>query len=191
MDSAAGDGRFREAIIVGPENAGGARIAEYTQTVDAMNGGGNGDAYLRMLVEELKPKVDSELRTKPGREDTVLIGSSLGGLISSYAGVHHSDTFGVIGAMSPSTWWDNRVLLRQVASTTTPRPIRVYVDSGDSGPSNDDVTDTADLAAAYRALGYQDGSTLLYVVQPGATHTESAWASRLPTAFEFLLGPAR
>ncbi|MDP3155959.1 MAG: alpha/beta hydrolase-fold protein [Archangium sp.] len=191
MDTAANDGRFREAIVVGAENAGGARISEYTPTSDPMYGGGNGDLYLRMLVEELKPRVDAELRTKPSREDTVLIGSSLGGLISSHAGVRKADTFGLIGAMSPSVWWDSRVLLTTVSQTTTPRPIRVYVDSGDSGNSNDGVTDTRELAAAYRTLGYVEGSTLKHVVQPGATHTESAWASRLPGALEFLLGPGR
>ncbi|MDP1825060.1 MAG: alpha/beta hydrolase-fold protein [Archangium sp.] len=191
MDSAAGDGRFREAIVVGPENAGAARIAEYTPTADPMYGGGNGDLYLRMLVEELKPRVDAELRTLPGREDTVLIGSSLGGLISSHAGVRKPETFGLIGAMSPSVWWDSRVLLTILPQTGATRPLRVYVDSGDSGGSNDGMADTADLAAAYRVLGYVDGTTLKYVVQPGATHTESAWASRLPGALEFLLGPGR
>jgi predicted alpha/beta superfamily hydrolase len=191
MDSGAGTARFREAIIVGVENAGGARISEYTPSVDAQYGGGNGELYLRMLVEELKPRVDAELRTKPGRDDTVLIGSSLGGLISSHAGVRKASTFGFIGAMSPSVWWDNRVLLTTVAQTSATRPIRVYVDSGDSGNSNDGVSDTRDLAAAYRTLGYVDGTTLKHVVQPGATHTESAWASRLPGALEFLLGPGR
>lgn len=191
MDAAANDGRFREAIVVGAENAGGARISEYTPTADPMYGGGNGELYLRMLVEELKPRVDAELRTKPSREDTVLIGSSLGGLISSHAGVRKADTFGLIGAMSPSVWWDNRVLLTTVSQTSTSRPIRVYLDSGDSGNSNDGVSDTRDLAAAYRALGYAEGSTLKHVVQPGATHTEAAWASRLPGALEFLLGPGR
>ena len=188
LDSAAGTGRFREAIIVGPENAGAARISEYTPTADPMYGGGNGDLYLRMMVEELKPKVDAELRTLPGREDTMLIGSSLGGLISSYAGVRKAETYGLVGAMSPSAWWNTRVLLTFVAQTGTVRPLRVYVDSGDD---NDGMADTVDLAAAYRALGYADGSTLKYVLQPGGAHTESAWASRLPGAFEFLLGPGR
>lgn len=188
MDTAANTGSFREAIVVGINNAGGARIAEYTPTADAMYGGGNGDAYLRFVIEELKPRVDAELRTKPGREDTVLIGSSLGGLISSYAGVKRADVFGHIGAMSPSVWWDERVLLTEVAQSPATRPLRVYVDSGDSGPSNDGVTDTRALVAAYRALGYVDGATLKHVEQAGATHTESAWASRLPGALEFLLG---
>ena len=153
--------------------------------------GGRGDLYLRMLVEELKPRVDAELRTKPGRADTVIIGSSLGGLISAWAGVHQAPTYGLVGVMSPSTWWDGSMIIPAVQGSGMPRPIRVYVDSGDSGPSNDDVTETASLAVAYRSLGYVDGVTLKYVVQAGATHTESAWASRLPGALEFLLGPGR
>ena len=189
MDSAAGDARFREAIVVGPNNNAN-RIPEYTPTMDTMYGGGNGDLYLRMLVEELKPKVDAELRTRPGREDTLLIGSSLGGLITSYAGVRKADTFGFIGVMSPSVWWDNRVLLTFVGQTSATRPVRVYVDCGDNEATNV-VTDTTDLVLAYRALGYVDDSTLKYVVQPGAAHTESAWASRLPGALQFLLGPGR
>lgn len=190
MNAAANDGRFREAIVVGVNNTND-RLSEYTPTSDPMYGGGRGDLYLRMLVEEVKPRVDAELRTLPGREDTVLAGSSLGGLISSYAGVRHAGTFGVIGAFSPSTWWGGRVLLTLVAQTGAVRPARVYVDSGDSGPSNDDVTNTAELAAAYRSLGYRDGLTLKYVVEPGATHTESAWAGRLAAALDFMLGPGR
>ncbi|PZR05111.1 MAG: esterase [Archangium gephyra] len=187
MNAAANDGRFREAIVIGVDNTGSSRIDEYTPTADPMYGGGKGELYLRFLVEELKPRVDSELRTKTGREDTVLIGSSLGGLISSYAGVKRADVFANIGAMSPSVWWNGRVLLTLVSQSPSSRPTRVYVDSGDSGPSNDGVVDTRELVSTYRALGYTDG--LKHVEQAGATHTEAAWASRLPGALEFLLGP--
>jgi predicted alpha/beta superfamily hydrolase len=191
VDEAAGTGRFPEVIVVGPANAGAARLAEYTPTADPQYGGGRGALYLRMLTEELKPLVDRELRTRPGRESTALLGSSLGGLISAWAGVVRPDVFGLVGAMSPSTWWDNRALLGLVASTGAARPLRVYVDSGDAGPSSDDVANTRELANAYRALGYVDGVNFTYVVQPGATHTEAAWAARLPGALEALLGPGR
>jgi predicted alpha/beta superfamily hydrolase len=189
VDAAAESGAFAEAIIIGPENTAD-RIAEYTPTADPQYGGGKGMLYLRMLAEELKPKVDGELRTIPDREHTVILGSSLGGLISSYAGTVKADTFGLVGAMSPSTWWDNKVLLTKVAmSPATPRPLRVYIDSGDSGTSNDDKDNTALLAQAYRTLGYSDGTTLKYVVQPGATHSEVYWSQRLPEALKFLVGP--
>src|SRR5262245_49785410 len=46
-----------EALVVGIENAGDARVAEYTMTQ------GRGADYLRFLVETVKPAVDSEFRT--------------------------------------------------------------------------------------------------------------------------------
>jgi len=191
MDTGANDGTIAEAIIIGPENTA-ARMDEYTPVADPMYMGGKGDSYLTMLITELKPKIDSEMRTIPDREHTAILGSSLGGLISAYAGVTHADTYGLVGVMSPSTWWDNDWLIGDVASTkATPRPIKVYVDSGDSGASNDDVTETKTLADQYRTLGYKDGTSFDYVVQAGGQHNEVYWAQRLPGALAFLLGPAR
>jgi len=193
IDGAAESGAFREAVVVGMDNTSN-RMGEYTPTTDPTTpGGGQGNDYLRAIISELKPQIDAKFRVLKGRQDTVMIGSSLGGLISSWAGTTHADVFGLIGALSPSTWWGSRVLISQVGSTSgaLARPIRVYVDSGDSGPSNDDMTNTADLAATYRKIGYVDGSTLDYLVQAGASHNEVYWAQRLPGALTFLLGPGR
>lgn len=192
MNRTANDGFIAEAIVVGPENTA-ARIDEYTPTSTMQYGGGQGATYLRFLVDELKPAVDREYRTRPGRESTVVIGSSLGGLISTYAGVQKPEVFGNVGAMSPSTWWDNRWILGSVAGLRAAplRPLKVYVDSGNAGTSMDDVTNTADLAQAWRDRGYADEVTLKYVVQNGASHNETYWAQRLPVALRFLLGPGR
>ncbi|MBX7098937.1 MAG: alpha/beta hydrolase [Myxococcaceae bacterium] len=190
LDQGAEDGTIREAIVVGPENTAD-RIGEYTPTASASYpGSGKGDRYLRFLVEELKAKVDAELPTLPGRADTVIAGSSLGGLISAHAGVTQPETFGRVGALSPSTWWDGRVLLTTVAATrpAPARPLAVYLDCG---TVDDGQADTTALAAAYRTLGYQDGATLSFVVQQGAAHNETYWRQRLPGAFRFLLGPGR
>lgn len=189
MDAAAEDGTIREALIVGPENTSN-RIYEYTPTSDAAySPSGGGDKYLKLLIDELKPKVDAELPTLPSRENTVIIGSSLGGLISSYAGVKSASTFGLVGAMSPSTWWNDKVLIGMVAGSKDPKPLKVYVDSGDSGSSSDDVVNTKQLADTYLSIGYVSGTTFQYVVQKGAIHNELYWAQRLPGALAFLLGP--
>ena len=179
----------RDAIVIGVDNTPG-RIYELTPTVDASIGdGGGGDRYLTMIATELKPMVDATLRTAPGPADTAIMGSSLGGLISAYAGVTRPGVFGLVGAMSPSTWWDDRVIIARVATTpATPRPRRVYVDSGDAGASNDDVTNTTALAQAYLALGYTAGVDFRHVIQTGATHSEIFWAQRFPAAARFLLG---
>ena len=193
MDAAAIDGSIAEAIVIGIENTAN-RIPEYTPVPDPTNSppGGNGEQYLQMIIQELKPQIDSQMRTIPDRAHTSMVGSSLGGLVTAYAGVKHPDVFGQVGALSPSTWWASNWLIGEVGTTAaSPRPIRVYVDSGDSGPSNDDVTNTASLAAAYKTLGYVQGSTLDYLVQAGGQHSEVYWAQRLPGALAFLLGPGR
>jgi predicted alpha/beta superfamily hydrolase len=191
MDAGAADGTIAEAIVVGIENTS-ARMSEYTPVADPTDGGGNGDAYLTMIETELKPQIDAQMRTLPQREHTALMGSSLGGLISAYAGVTRGGTFGLIGVMSPSTWWDNNWLIAETAKMpATPRPLRIYVDSGDSGSGNDDVTLTKTLADQYRTDGYKDGSSFDYVVQAGGQHNEIYWAQRLPAALAFLLGPGR
>jgi predicted alpha/beta superfamily hydrolase len=190
MDAGAESAAIREAIVIGIENTS-ARMWEYTPTVDSTVGdGGGADDYLKMIVTELKPKIDADLRTLPDRDTTGILGSSLGGLVSAYAGDRHAETFGIVGAMSPSTWWDGTWILGDVEATKgkSPSPLRVYVDSGDSGPSSDDVTNTAKLAQSYRDVGYLDGSTLDYLVQPGGQHNEIYWAERLPGALHFMLG---
>ena len=192
MDAGAEDGSIREAVVVGVEN-NAARIDELTPTVDPGYGGGKANQYLSMIIDEIKPMVDKDLRTLPAREQTAIMGSSLGGLVSAYAGVHHADVFGLVGAMSPSTWWDSTMILGEVSSTPTrpAKPLRVYVDSGDAGAgseADDDVINTTELAARYRKAGYTDSKDLLHVVQHGALHNETYWASRLPAALHFLLG---
>ena len=190
MDQGAADGSVHEAVVIGVDSTEN-RLDELTPTVDPGEGqGGQADAYLSMVQTELMPLVAGELRVLAGPAHTAMMGSSLGGLCSVYAGVHHADVYGRIGALSPSTWWDDRVILGQVASLpAAPRPSRVYVDSGNAGPSDDDVTNTAALAQTFLGDGYVADETLRYVVANGAQHSEIYWAARLPGALAFVLGP--
>jgi predicted alpha/beta superfamily hydrolase len=190
LDAAAEDGSIADLIIIAPENAGTQREYEYTPTYDPSEmAGGGGDLYLGMLVTELKPQVDEMLRTQAGRDSTGTLGSSLGGLISAYAGVTKASTYGIIGAMSPSTWWDNEVIVTDVKGMGALRPNKVYVDCGTAADDGDGQVETADLFAAYQAIGYVQGTTYDQVIQPGGAHSEMYWAERLPGALAYLFGP--
>jgi predicted alpha/beta superfamily hydrolase len=191
MDAGAEDGSIRETIVVGIESTS-ARISELTPVPDPQNGGGKADDYLAMMIDEIKPTIDKDLRTLPNREQTAIMGASLGGLASAYAGVRRADVFGLVGEMSPSTWWAGAMILGEVSTTPTrpAKPLRVYVDSGDSGANSDDVVNTTELAARYRKAGYTTAN-LLHVVQQGGQHNEAYWAQRLPVALHFLLGGGR
>jgi predicted alpha/beta superfamily hydrolase len=179
---------FPEAIVIGVANTAN-RIYEYTPTTDPTTpGGGGADSYLTMLIDELKPAIDGQLRTRPDAASTALAGSSLGGLVTAYAGVTHPDVYTRLAELSPSTWWDNDVIVGDVASTSSAaaRPAIVYVDSGQG--SADDESDTDELAQTYLALGYVDGVNFRHVIQPGAQHNETYWAERFPGAMQLLLG---
>lgn len=178
---------FPEAIVIGIANTTD-RIYEYTPTTDPTTpGGGGADAYLAMLVAELKPAIDAQLRTQPGVASTLMAGSSLGGLVTAYAGTTHADVFGKLAELSPSTWWNTDVIVGDVAATpASPRPLSVYVDSGQGDV--DDESDTDQLAATYLQLGYIDGENFRHVIQPNAQHDETYWAERFPGAMQLVLG---
>ena len=188
LQAAEQDGSIRELLVIGIGNTSD-RIAEYTPTPDPdYPDAGWGDTYLKFITSELMPQVNRQLRVRSDAGSTGIIGSSLGGLISAYAGTVASGTFGVVGVMSPSTWWNNDWIVAQVAKASGALPKRVYVDSGDAGDSHDDVTFTAQLAQAYQQRGFDD-TDLRYTVGHGDQHNEVYWARRLPGALQFLYGP--
>jgi predicted alpha/beta superfamily hydrolase len=182
---------FPEAIVIGVANDAD-RVYEYTPAVDptetSLGPAGGADSYLQMLVDELKPQVDAMLRTRPDVTSTAMAGSSLGGLVTAYAGLKHPDVYGLLAELSPSSWWDADVIVGDVKETL-PAPMRpsiVYVDSGKG--SVDDEADTDMLAAQYVSVGYVPGKNFRHVVQPGAQHNETYWAERFPGAMQLILG---
>lgn len=175
-----------EAIVVGIPNMGQARVREYTPFADAKLGGGDGDAYLAYLERTVKPQVDRRFRTRPERDATGVFGSSLGGLISLYAFFRAPETFGFVGAMSPSVWFANREVLTYIERDGTP-PGRLYIDTGTEEGSNT-LRDARQLANLLTRKGY-GSDQLLFVEERGARHNEADWARRLVPALDFLLRP--
>ena len=194
-----------EAIYIGVHNAGRNRIAEYSPFPDPRHGGGDGDAYLGFLVDTLKPRIDRSFNTRPERDATNILGSSMGGLVSLYAHFRHPAVFGGAGAMSPSIWFGQGAIVDFIREARVPRG-RLYMDVG-TGEGVGTVRDVRRLgrllvrngfrrkratsAAVTSASGERrsrTSSTLRYVEDAGARHTEAAWAARLEGALEFLLG---
>lgn len=94
---------------------------------EAFTGGAPG--YLDFLVNIVKPFIDLYYRTKQERESTVLMGYSLGGLVSLYS-LYTSKTFGKIGSLSGSLWFDSWVEFME-ANLPMNGEARVYLSLGD------------------------------------------------------------
>src|SRR5205085_7427589 len=116
-------------IIVGIYNTGKERVEEYTPSADPkFKVGGKADLYGRLIVEELKPFVDSHYRTKRDAAHTGLGGSSLGGLVTLYRGLKYQKVFGKLAVVSPSVWWDNKRIVRDVEALKSPVRARIWLD---------------------------------------------------------------
>ncbi|MFY0481527.1 alpha/beta hydrolase [Flavobacterium sp. PLA-1-15] len=98
-----------KVIVVGIEHGNEKRLDELTPFPNEKYGGGNGDAYLEFIVKTLKPHIDSNYRTKTKAKNTIIFGSSLGGLISYYAVLKYPEVFGKAGVFSPSFWFSDKI----------------------------------------------------------------------------------
>jgi predicted alpha/beta superfamily hydrolase len=180
------EGRIEALIIVAVDNGGARRLDEYTPTADEQyGGGGEAERHGRMLIEELKPWVDETFRTRPGREDTAIAGSSLAGLSSLWVGLSHPDTFGKIAALSPTAFWADDHILRFIESLPTKPATLIWADMGTAEGSRG-LGGVRRLRDTLVAKGWEEGVDLTYVEAEGEIHNEVAWARRLPAILEFL-----
>lgn len=203
--------RVRPFIVVGVWNTGPTRFAEYFPQgfvahlaagpvrdgllQRAALGAVRSDAYLRFLVEELKPVVDARFRPATAAGDTFIAGSSMGGLISLYALTEHPQVFG--GAACLSTHWIGTfernaevpaaALAYLRGRLPPPGRHRLYMDRGTA--ELDALYDPAQqqVDALMREQGF--GAPLFDTrVFEGAGHHERAWAERLHIPLQHLLG---
>lgn len=191
-----------EAIVVGIPNMGKQRINEYSPFVDKQYGGGRGDDYLAFIVETLKPLIDTSFRTMPNKQNTGIMGSSMGGLISLYAFFQYPAIFGFAGVMSPSLWFAHNALIKYVSGAAYQQG-HIYLDAGTremGGHWPDQMLLRAKSRRYYGQVrhmkrllvkkGYRPTRNLLHVEDKDASHNEAAWAYRLPQAIRFFLDSA-
>jgi predicted alpha/beta superfamily hydrolase len=178
-------------IIVGIYNTGSDRIDEYTPTADAKYKGGHADDYGRMIVEELKPLIDSNYRTLKDARNTAIGGSSLGGLVSLHLALKYPNVFGKVAVVSPSVWWDKKEILREVEALKKRLRLRVWLDTGTKEGGNE--TESSETTMNARALrdalikkGWKEGKDLKYFEAEGAGHNEHAWEQRVAPMLKFL-----
>jgi predicted alpha/beta superfamily hydrolase len=198
-------GKSPGVIVVGIWNIGANRWGEYlpqkpantpagrelvARFADRLPGERYGDTYLKFIVKELKPFVDSTFRTLPDQPNTFVMGSSMGGLASLYALTEYPKVFGGAGCLS-THWVAGENLMVDYFASVLPKPgkHKIYFDYG-----------TETLDAAYepfqnrmdehmRAAGYTFCKDWLTCKFEGAAHNEFSWRGRVHIPLEFLLNP--
>ncbi|MEO7772532.1 MAG: alpha/beta hydrolase-fold protein [Gemmatimonadaceae bacterium] len=179
-------GEIEPVIIVGIYNTGEHRVDEYTPTVgEDMGRGGHADDYGHMLIEELKPFIDETYKTLPSAASTALGGSSLGGLLTMHLGLRYPTAFSRLAVLSPSVWWDNRVLLSEVDALRGKLPLRIWLDAG-TAEGDETIANVQALRDALVAKGWVVGEDLAYLEEEGGEHNEHSWALRFDRVLKFL-----
>lgn len=154
------------------------RFAEYTKP--------GYETYGESLIGEVKPRIDQDFRTLPGPEETGLIGSSLGGVVSFYLAWQWPDVFCRAGCLS-STFGYRDDLLERVLSEQK-RASRFYLDSG---WPEDNYEVTVSMAMALVSRGWIFGRDLVHFAFPLAEHDEKAWGLRLHLPLQLFSGIVR
>ena len=213
-DSLVAAGQIQECIIVGINHANEKRFLEYMpqKPVESLSAVGKkqidqsevsvySDTFLKFLVQELKPHIDTNFRTLDDRANTFIGGSSMGGLISMYAQCEYPTIFG--GAICMSTHWSitmddselkiaNNLMnyfynrLTWIKNNQEPRTHKWYFDYGTKGLDQhyEKWQTQADELLKIKV----DENDWLSKKYEGHDHNEKSWNERLHIPLTFMLG---
>jgi enterochelin esterase-like enzyme len=159
----------------------GDRMKEYTKP--------GYEEYARVLVTEVKPYIDTEFRTLPGRRNTIVLGSSLGGVVAFHLAWVWPQVVGNAACLSSTFSWKDDLIDRvRTDEIESRRELRVYLDSG---WPHDNYEATLSMASALVERGFVLGRNIHYLAFPFARHDEMSWASRCHLPLQLFTGRLR
>lgn len=186
--------RIPPLIIAGIDHGGERRGREYLPVADERNPGTErplGREFAEFVTREAVPLVAREYRTARGASAMAIGGSSYGAVAALNTVLVKPGMFGRLLLESPSLYVGGDYLLRK-ARRFTRWPSKVYLGVGTAETSraewnHETVVNVVTLEATLRRAGLGP-KRLAVAIEPGAAHSEGAWAGRFPRALEFLYG---
>lgn len=175
-----------KVIVIGIDNGAEHRMAEYMMYDHPEHGAAEGALYLKDLTEHLKPHIDATLRTLPDRMNTSIAGSSMGGLISFYAGMYFTHIFGNVGIFSPAFWLDAPKIFSEAQDVANRNklPQRWYFYAG-ARESESMVAEIAAMVLLFKSLPLFDVTYQIYIE---GIHDEFLWQRYFPFFYKWLIG---
>lgn len=171
-----------EVIVIGIEHGGDQRIKELTPYKNEEHGGGDADIYLDFVMNYVKRHVDKQYRTKKDRNNTMIFGSSLGGLTAYYAFINYPDTFGKAGVFSPAFWFTDDIF--ELTNYSEGISGRLYFMAGDN-EHKDMVPDLNRIETLVRKKTTENGFIQMKII-PGGQHNETLWSKQFAEAYLWL-----
>ena len=178
-------GGLSDLVVIAIDHGEEERIKEYLPFSNTKFGPGEGDLYIQFLLNTLKPYVDRKFRVKTDRLNTGIGGSSMGGLISLYAGLTQPDHFAKLMVFSPSLWISP--MINQYGKSFSPSaPSYLYLYAGGKeSPYHITNVERFKTALLKRKPSYPNVNLRLSINEQGE-HSERFWAKEFPKAVKWL-----
>ena len=193
------DGWDRDMIIVGIEcgHEGNERLSEYLPFRAAPGFFRQfkplGGVTMDWIVQEIKPYIDSRYPTLPQREHTGIAGSSMGGLMALYGGVHYNRWFSRAGCVSSAVGFCIRSVLKDIRNSEVVPETRFFLSWGTKEAHGLRRTDREDRSSRtckwnrqIAALLREKGADARLYCQVGGRHCEADWEKQLPVFMPWL-----
>jgi predicted alpha/beta superfamily hydrolase len=170
-------------IVVAIDHAKEERLEEFTPSYQTKLGVGDGKKYVRFLADTLKPYIDKHFRTKSEREYTGIGGSSMGALISIYAGLIYPEVYSKLLIFSPSLWVTPNMHFHYM-NLYHAQKMKVYLYGGEG----ESATMVPNLQRLKEALEKKTSSEVEFElsIDPHGQHNEARWGVEFPKAVEWL-----
>lgn len=173
-----------DIIVVGVDNSSEKRLTELNAWDHPEFGHAEGKEYIEFIVNVVKPTIDREYRTLSNRENTAIMGSSMGGLISHYAIIQHNETFSKAGILSPAYWAAIPKLFTFIETHPITKNSRLYFYNGEK-EGGDSVPHVQQAYSSTLHLKIPQVSAIIHIA-PEAKHDEIAWRNEFKNAVLWL-----
>lgn len=146
---------------------------------------GKGHLTMEWIVNVFKPYIDSNFRTLKERRNTMIAGSSMGGLMSLYAVLQYNYIFSRAAALSPSIWCTPKKIEKLIRSAKIKPGTVVYMDYGTKEFKNhsDIIREFGQTSALMMRKRIAVESRIVL----NGTHSEESWEKQIPFFMNTLL----
>ena len=179
----------KSCIVVAIDNGGNKRLNEYcpydftlTGIAAAYNSNkGEGSLYVDFLAKTLKPYIDSKYRTRKGKSNTLVAGSSMGGLISMYAVLKYPKVFGAAGVFSPAFWVGPKIF-DDIKAKGKKVNSHIYFYAG----KQESESMVTDMLKAFDGMAAVSKSKMMTVIRDDGKHNEPTWRKEFPLFYKWI-----
>ena len=185
LDNLIDKGKTEGIIIVGIDSCDTTRVSEYNIFSSSNNYGQTksalGDKYAEFIVKTLKPYIDENYRTLKDKNNTTIIGSSYGAIISMYTAIEYNDVFGMIGAFSFCDNVNSSAMKNYLTKNLTKEKMdntKIYFYSGTADFAYKSTKDAYTIAT-------DNGLENILYEEDNGTHDELSWGPKLEKCLSF------